>query len=214
MQRQGRADAQLDGALVEHRQGARQSQADGASVRIRPIAEARRAGAERLGQGLQLHVDFKADDRLVPSHDFGRDPREAFLCLLSHLSRLVYHPQSAPASSARSLHESPFFDLSLGSVADQGTGGTRSRDIFPGPVFNKSGDCRTPVPSGCPASVLINLGLRCFERRQASPREGLSMRRLLAPTIFVFLFVLFVIPASSFAQVAISVAIGPPALPV
>src|SRR5580704_10411370 len=46
------------------------------------------------------------------------------------------------------------------------------------------------------------------------PTEGLSMRKLLAPTIFVFLFVLFVVPASSFAQIAISVAIGPPALPV
>jgi hypothetical protein len=40
------------------------------------------------------------------------------------------------------------------------------------------------------------------------------MRKLLAPTIFAFLFVLFVLPASSSAQIAISVAIGPPALPV
>jgi WXXGXW repeat (2 copies) len=40
------------------------------------------------------------------------------------------------------------------------------------------------------------------------------MRKFLIPTIFVFLSVLFVIPATSFAQVAITVAIGPPALPV
>jgi len=40
------------------------------------------------------------------------------------------------------------------------------------------------------------------------------MRKLLTPKILLFLFVLLVFPAHSFAQVAISVAIGPPALPV
>ena len=40
------------------------------------------------------------------------------------------------------------------------------------------------------------------------------MRKLLTPKILLFLFVLLVFPAHSFAQVAISVAIGPPVLPV
>src|SRR5258708_10687106 len=40
------------------------------------------------------------------------------------------------------------------------------------------------------------------------------MRKLLTPKILLFLFVLCLFPAASFAQVAISVAIGPPALPV
>jgi WXXGXW repeat (2 copies) len=40
------------------------------------------------------------------------------------------------------------------------------------------------------------------------------MRKLLIPAIFAFLAVLFLLPAASFAQVAISVAIAPPALPV
>ena len=40
------------------------------------------------------------------------------------------------------------------------------------------------------------------------------MRKVLAPKILLFLFVLCLFPAKSFAQVAISVAIGPPALPV
>jgi len=40
------------------------------------------------------------------------------------------------------------------------------------------------------------------------------MRKLLTPSIFLFLLVLFSIPAASFAQVAISVSIGPPVLPV
>ena len=78
------------------------SQANGASVRIRRIAEARRAGAERLGQGLQLHVNFETDDRLVPRHDFGRDACEAFLCHLRHKSRLVYHPSHSFAGRASS----------------------------------------------------------------------------------------------------------------
>ena len=40
------------------------------------------------------------------------------------------------------------------------------------------------------------------------------MRKVLTPKILLFLFVLCLFPAKSFAQVAISVAIGPPALPV
>jgi len=91
LQGQRRADAQLDRAFVQHRQCAGQAQTDGASVRIGRIAEARGAGAEGLGRGLQLHVDFETDDRLVARHDFGRDAREAFLCQPGHKSRLVYH---------------------------------------------------------------------------------------------------------------------------
>ncbi len=40
------------------------------------------------------------------------------------------------------------------------------------------------------------------------------MRKLLMPAIFMLLFALFALPAPSSAQIAISVAVGPPALPV
>jgi hypothetical protein len=40
------------------------------------------------------------------------------------------------------------------------------------------------------------------------------MRSLLKPRIFLFLLVLLAIPAASFAQIAVSVRIGPPALPI
>src|ERR1700692_1108990 len=47
-----------------------------------------------------------------------------------------------------------------------------------------------------------------------SPMEGLFMRAILKPRSFLFLLLLLVIPAASFAQIAVSVRIGPPALPV
>ncbi len=75
--------------LVQHRQRARQSQANGASVRIRRIAEARRAGAERLGQGLQLHVDFKTDDRLVARHHFRRNLRSFRSSAIHSMTRFI-----------------------------------------------------------------------------------------------------------------------------
>jgi hypothetical protein len=40
------------------------------------------------------------------------------------------------------------------------------------------------------------------------------MRKLLIPSVFALLFVLLALPVTSSAQVAITVAVGPPALPV
>ncbi len=79
MQRQRCADAQLNRALVQHGQSAGQAEAYRTRVRIRRIAKARRARTERLGQCLELHVDFETDDRLIARHDFGRDARDAVL---------------------------------------------------------------------------------------------------------------------------------------
>src|SRR5579863_3551129 len=50
--------------------------------------------------------------------------------------------------------------------------------------------------------------------RSGKPTEGLLMRAFLKPRSFVFLFLLFLIPTASFAQIAVSIRIGPPALPV
>ena len=41
------------------------SQAHRTNIRVRPVAETRRAGAENLGRGQQLDVYFQSADRLV-----------------------------------------------------------------------------------------------------------------------------------------------------
>src|SRR5260221_8752242 len=46
------------------------------------------------------------------------------------------------------------------------------------------------------------------------PRRGLFMRKFSKSLNFMLLFFLLLIPAGSFAQVAVSIRIGPPALPV
>jgi hypothetical protein len=61
----------LNGALVEHGQGTGQTEADGAGVRVRLVAEGRAAGAEHLGVGVDLGVDFKADGNEVGHGETG-----------------------------------------------------------------------------------------------------------------------------------------------
>src|SRR5271165_3299176 len=52
--------------------------------------------------------------------------------------------------------------------------------------------------------------------RSGKPTEGLLMRAFLKPRSFLFLLLLFLVPAASHAQIAVgvSIRIGPPALPV
>ena len=59
--------------LVQHRESAGQAEAHGAGVGIGSIAEVCGAGAEGLGHGLELRVDFQADYGFIFRHYFGRD---------------------------------------------------------------------------------------------------------------------------------------------
>ncbi len=85
MQCERSANAQFHGAAIQHRKRPGQAEAYRTRVGVRRIAEARRARAEGLGRGLQLHVDFEPDDRLVTRQDLGRDTRR-ILCQLRHES--------------------------------------------------------------------------------------------------------------------------------
>ena len=51
----------FDRLAVEHGQRAGQAEADGAGVRVGRVAEGSAAGAEHLGLGFDLAVDFEAD---------------------------------------------------------------------------------------------------------------------------------------------------------
>ena len=82
IQRQRGFDGELHGALVQDRQGAGQAETNRAGVGIGRIAELRRAGAEDLGFGKELDVDFQADDDFVFRHHFRRD---------SHLCGILGH---------------------------------------------------------------------------------------------------------------------------
>ena len=80
--------------------------------------------------------------------------------------------------TVRACDRLPVFDLSEGSGAIQGILCTHTRDFLPSPVFNKSVDCRTLLPSGRPASMLLKLGQRFLYRLMASPRRGSLCERL------------------------------------
>ena len=67
------AHGQFDSAFVQNRQRAGQAEADRAHIRVGRIAEAVGAGAENLGVGQKLDVDFQADDGLVFREDLGGD---------------------------------------------------------------------------------------------------------------------------------------------
>ena len=60
-QHQAAEQCLLDGGLVEYRQGTGQTQAHRAGVGVRLLPERCAAGAEHLGAGFDLAVDFKAD---------------------------------------------------------------------------------------------------------------------------------------------------------
>src|SRR6516225_5058948 len=50
---------------IEHRESAWQPEAHRTNIRVRRIAELRRAAAENLGFGKKMNVNFQSDDRLV-----------------------------------------------------------------------------------------------------------------------------------------------------
>lgn len=73
VQSQGGAHSHFDDPLVEDREGAGEAQADRAGISVGGVTEAGGAGAEDLGIGEQLDVNFQADNRLIFGQDFGRE---------------------------------------------------------------------------------------------------------------------------------------------
>ena len=80
-------DREFDDLLVQHRQSAGEAEADRAGLGIRLAAEAGGTAAEDLGLGLELDMDFQADD------DFIFRGHDRFL-----YARLSGRTQSAPPS--------------------------------------------------------------------------------------------------------------------
>ena len=65
MQRHGRLQRQVERLAVHHRQRAGQAERDRVGLRVRRQAEVGPAPGEHLALGLELHVDFQADDDFV-----------------------------------------------------------------------------------------------------------------------------------------------------
>ena len=92
------AHGEIERLLIEHRQGAGQAEAHGTRIRIRRVAKARRAAAERLRQRVKLRVNLEADHGFVSRHHVRRQARR-FLCGSAHRERTII----ASASPGRLL---------------------------------------------------------------------------------------------------------------
>ena len=68
VERQSRADDEIDGGTIGHREHARRRRADGTGARVGIAAELIGAAAEHLGSRQQLRMDFNSDYRLVYRH--------------------------------------------------------------------------------------------------------------------------------------------------
>ncbi len=65
VRRESRADAELDGAAVQHRQHARQTEIERVRVVVGRIAVAHRRRREEFRRGAHVHVHFESDHDLV-----------------------------------------------------------------------------------------------------------------------------------------------------
>ena len=99
--RQRRAQRQLQRPLVQHRQRPRQPQAHGTRIRIRRGAEFRRAAAKRLRHRVELRVHLEPDHSLVARHHLRRHLRR-ILCSLAHDKRTIIALAAAATFGSRS----------------------------------------------------------------------------------------------------------------